>query len=135
MWKLKNIETGGLTECPEKPVFLAGIWECGLFRITDVSGSVYEVIDPPVAPPKLSPVEFKLLFTAEERIAIKTSDSPVVKDFFELVENQRIVNAADQSRGLIDFGLQSTQKALHYMQSIGLLTADRVNEIISGVVK
>lgn len=135
MWKLKNIETGELIECPEKPVFLAGIWECGLFRITDASGSEYEIIDPPVTPPKLSPVEFKLLFTAEERIAIKTSDNPVVKDFFELVENQRIVNAADQNRGLIDFGLQSTQDALHYMQSIGLLTAGRVNEIISGVVK
>jgi hypothetical protein len=80
-------------------------------------------------------VEFKLLFTSPERIAIKTSSDAIVQDFFELVENQRIVNASDANRGLIDFGLQSTRDALGYMQGLGLLTEERVAEILTGVVK
>lgn len=88
----------------------------------------------PTEAPKVSPVEFKLLFTAQERVAIKQSGDPIIQDFFELVENQRIVNAADPNRGLIDLGLQSTKDAIGYLQSNQFLTADRAAEILAGKI-
>lgn len=81
---------------------------------------------------KVTPVEFKLLFTGPERVAIKKSTDPLVQDFFELVENQRIVNAADANRGTIDLGLQSTIGALTYLESIKLIDTGRAAEILSG---
>lgn len=82
---------------------------------------------------KVSPVEFKLLFSAEERVAIKLSDDPLVQDFFELVENQRIVNAADASRGLIDLSLQSTKEALAYLEMRTLIKVGRAATILNGL--
>lgn len=78
---------------------------------------------------KVSPVEFKLLFTSPERVAIKQSRSTdqIIDDFYDIVEDQRLTH--------VDLGLQSTQDALLYMQGKGLLTAERVTEILTGVVK
>ncbi len=84
---------------------------------------------------KVSPVEFKLLFSAQERVAIKQSNDPLVQDFFELVENQRIVNAADAGRGLIDLGLQSTQVALGYLEGVKLIGEGRATQILTGIAK
>lgn len=87
----------------------------------------------PVAPapvyPKVSPVEFKLLFTSPERVAIKAARStdPIIGDFYDIVEDPRLT--------FVDLGLQSTQDALSYMVSIGLLTAERRAEILEGTVK
>lgn len=86
----------------------------------------------PIATKKVTPVEFKLLFTGTERVAIKKSTDPLVQDFFELVENQRIVNAADANRGTIDLGLQSTQEALGYLELKGLIGAGRAVQIMMG---
>lgn len=92
---------------------------------------------------KVSPVEFKLLFTPQERVAIKNSEDEMVKDFFDLVENQRLVNAADPTRGLIDFGLQSTRDAVAYtMATIAAdlsydeaTVSERIAQIGTGVVQ
>ena len=46
MYKIENIETGDCFECAEKPVWLAGVWECGTFRITDVDRNQYRAIEP-----------------------------------------------------------------------------------------
>lgn len=81
----------------------------------------------PVAP-KISPVEFKLLFTSAERVAIKaarTSD-PIIDDFFDIVEDPRLT--------LVDLGLQSTKDAIDYLESKALITAERKAEILKGVV-
>lgn len=83
----------------------------------------------PVAPtpPKVSPVEFKLLFTAQERVAIKTSSDAIVQDFFELVNDPRLTH--------VNLALQSTQDALAYLTAIGILTGGRAAQIITGVVQ
>lgn len=96
---------------------------------TLVKPVVPEPVDPPapvVVPPKVSPVEFKLLFTAPERVAIKASTDPVVQDFFEIVNDPRLT--------YVDLGLQSTKDAIGYLQSKGLLTAERAAVILTGVL-
>ena len=78
---------------------------------------------------KVSPVEFKLLFTSAERVAIKAARAtdPVIDDFYDIVEDPRLT--------FVDLGLQSTQDALSYMVAQGLLTAERRSEILAGVVQ
>lgn len=80
----------------------------------------------PTEAPKVSPAEFKLLFTSVERVAIKAARAtdPVIDDFFEIVEDQRLT--------YVDLGLQSTKDAIGYLQSKGLLTAERADAILSG---
>ena len=77
---------------------------------------------------KVSPVEFKLLFTSAERVAIKAARATdqVIDDFYDIVEDPRLT--------FVDLGLQSTQDALSYMVAQGLLTAERATEILAGVV-
>lgn len=78
-------------------------------------------------PPKVSPVEFKLLFAAPERVAIKTSTDAIVQDFFELVNDPRLT--------YVDLALQSTQDALAYLTAIGILADGRAAQIITGTVR
>lgn len=77
---------------------------------------------------KVSPVEFKLLFTSAERVAIKAARATdqVIDDFYDIVEDPRLT--------FVNLGLQSTQDALSYMVAQGLLTEDRRSEILAGVV-
>lgn len=83
----------------------------------------------PAEAPKVSPVEFKLLFTAQERVAIKAARStdPVIDDFFSIVEDPRLTH--------VNLALQSTQAALAYLEEKGLITAQRREQILSGMVQ
>lgn len=89
------------------------------------------VIEPPpvVVYPKVSPVEFKLLFTSAERVAIKAARAtdPAIDDFYEIIEDPRLT--------FVDLGLQSTQDALAYMISVNLLTEARSAAILTGVLQ
>jgi hypothetical protein len=91
-----------------------------------VDGVLTQVPSAPEAP-KVSPVQFKLLFTSPERIAIKASTDPVVQDFFDIVNDPRLTH--------VDLGLQSTQDALSYLVLQGLLTTERRAEILLGEVQ
>lgn len=79
--------------------------------------------------PKTSPVEFKLLFSAQERVAIKVvrATDPVLDDFFSLVDDPRLTH--------VDLGLQSTKDAIAYLVTGGLLTQTRADEILAGTLK
>lgn len=77
----------------------------------------------PVAP-KVSPIEFKLLFTSGERIAIKTSTDPIVQDFYEITSDPRLTH--------VDLSLKSTKDAIAYLVSINILTQDRADAILTG---
>lgn len=82
----------------------------------------------------VSPVEFKLLWTPQERVAIKTlkSTDPVIEDFYELIEDPRLKE--------VNLSLQSTQQAVDYLLfklvEAGTITesqvADRREAILSG---
>ena len=78
--------------------------------------------------PKVTPVQFKLLFTSPERVAIKAARAtdPVVDDLWELVEDPRMTE--------VDFGLKSVRDSIEYLPTVGLITTERVAEIISGTL-
>lgn len=86
-------------------------------------------VEPPApVPPKVSPVEFKLLFSPQERVAIKQARAAdmVIDDFFDIVEDTRLTH--------VDLGLQSTKNAIGYLQSKGLLTGERAAAILTGTL-
>ena len=81
----------------------------------------------PVAPkpPIVSAIQYKMLFTAQERIAAKASADPVVMDLQDLLNDPRTTS--------VDLSLKSISDALDYMTSIKLLAAGRKAEILTGV--
>ena len=83
----------------------------------------------PTAFPKVSPVEFKLLFTAQERVAIKAErgNDPMIDDFFGIIEDPRLT--------YVDLGLQSTQDALGYLETKGFITYARRVQILAGKIQ
>jgi len=87
-----------------------------------------EPVQPAPVYPKVSPVEFKMLFTSMERVAIRTARStdPTVDDFFDLVEDPRL--------SYVNLALPSVQGALHYLAATQLITDARIPEILSGNV-
>lgn len=121
MPKIKCLMTGEIIITSEAPRLINGIWECGDQRFTDRNATMYQAVAEPV---KVSPVEFKLLFTAPERVAIKASADPIVQDFFEIVNDPRLT--------FVDLGLQSTHDALAYLEGIGLIAEGRAAVILAG---
>jgi len=73
--------------------------------------------------PMLSPVEFKMLFTSQERVAIKANTDAAVQDFFELINDPRLTQ--------VDRNLQSVKDAIAYLASINLIKEARAGEILS----
>lgn len=125
---LKNADGAVIAESASRPVYnqsrLAWAADSGLFADPAVEMVVEELHD--TAPPTVSPVEFKLLFTAAERVAIKTARGadPVIDDFFEIVEDPRLTH--------VDLGLQSTSDAIDYLIGKKLVSAERREAILSG---
>ena len=89
---------------------------------------------PEPAPPKVSAIEFKLLWTPFERVALnklRESDE-LLADFWSLIEDPRLTQ--------VDLGLSSTQQAVTYavqkLVELGEVSADaeatRVDEVLSG---
>lgn len=78
---------------------------------------------------KVSPVEFKLLFTSPERIAIKQliETDQVIEDFFSIIDDPRLT--------CVDLGLNQTVDALSYLVQLDVITADRKAEILTGELK
>ena len=68
--------------------------------------------------------QFLLLFTSAERVAIRASADPVIKDFLAIV--------ADPALEWIDLSLASVQEGLAYLVTSGLLTSDRLAVIEKG---
>ena len=89
------------------------------------------------APIRVSPVEFKLLWTSPERIALKTlrETDPILDDFFSIVEDPRLTE--------VNLGLESTKQAVSYavaqLVSNGTINQSesevRIEEILSGQFK
>lgn len=85
------------------------------------------IIEAAVILPLLSPVEFKLLFTGEERVAIKASSDLLVQDFFELLNDL----IADPRMPHVDRNLASVSDAVKYLEFIKLIAVGRAAEILS----
>ena len=78
--------------------------------------------------PKVFPVEFKLLFTAGERVTIKAAraSDPVIDDFLSIIEDPRLTH--------VNLGLQSTQDAFGYLETKGFITDARRVQILAGKI-
>ena len=79
--------------------------------------------------PSLSPIQFKLLFTSAERIAIKAARAtdPVIEDIYEILDDPRLT--------AVDLALQSNRDIVGYLAVQGLIAPERVAEILTGVFK
>jgi len=71
----------------------------------------------------LSPIEFKLRFTAPERVAIYQSADLIVKDFIALLDDIRLQT--------VDLTLQSTIDAIDYLIALGLVNDSRKDIILA----
>jgi len=126
--------------------------ECG---DSDVVGSVFHsannaftapVVDdtPPNVPSPvyrivLSPIEFKLQFTVQERLTLNAARNPtananaqlweikaVLDDFFDLIDDPRLKE--------IHLNHAAVTTGASYLVSIGVLTSDRANTILQGII-
>ncbi len=82
-----------------------------------------------VVPPKVSPIQFKLLFTSQERVAIKAArvTDAILDDFYDIMDDPRLTE--------VDLNLQSVQDALDYLTALTLIGVGRKAEILLGVVQ
>lgn len=94
----------------------------------------YNIIDGPGAPIQslidtvnmsVSPVEFKLLFTSSERIAIAAAraDDLILNDFYSILDDPRLTK--------VDLSLSYTRQGIDYLVFKGLITEERKNQILS----
>ena len=85
------------------------------------------VTDPLI--PIISPVEFKLLFTPQERVSIKKeiSTDEIIEDLFTILDDPRLTN--------VNLNLESNVAIMDYLEQKGLITAERKAEIMTGVIK
>lgn len=95
----------------------------------------------PVSPAitQVSPVEFKLLFTSSERLAIKAARAyqgddetalavrDALNDFYEIVDDPRLT--------YVDLALESTRDAIEFLAGAGLIEPARVPEILTGRIR
>ena len=89
-----------------------------------VNPAPIEPVEPEIVYEKVSPIEFKMLFTMSERLAInplKQTDE-IIKDWFEILDDARLT--------FVDLGLKSTQDGLSYLVTLGILTEDRKLQIL-----
>lgn len=91
------------------------------------------VISEPIAVtqliPIISPVEFKLLFTPQERMAILVErvNDPILDDLFSILDDVRLKE--------INLNLESNKAVMAYLESKGLITGERKAEIMTGIMK
>lgn len=73
---------------------------------------------------QISPVEFKLRFTAQERIAMRAArpTDPGVDDLFDIIEDPRLTT--------VDLELAATKEAVAYLVLKGYVVQARVNTIL-----
>lgn len=127
MLKLRNILTGIIIETDKEPTFSNGIWDGGNIRIVDFRKTLYETVNyPAISDLTISPIRFKLLFTTTQRIAVRTSEDPIVKDFFNLIEDPRLSE--------VILPLSSTVNALSYLVGINILTEEEKERILSNTL-
>lgn len=83
----------------------------------------------PDAYPRLTPVQFKLLFTAPERLAIKAARATdaLLDDAFDLLDDPRLAE--------VDLNLQSNRSLIAHLAENGLIHPDRVPQILTGALQ
>lgn len=96
------------------------------------SGNQWSAPTPPEPAPAVntlavSPVQFKLLFTSAERVAIRAArpNDPMIDDFFGLLDDPRLEE--------VRLGQPSVRQMLEYLHSEGYIAQGRIDQILAGV--
>ena len=76
--------------------------------------------------PSISPVEFKLLFKATERVTIRSmrATNELLEDFMSIIEDPRLT--------LVNLNLKSVQEGIDYLVVLEILTPERAVEVKTG---
>lgn len=126
------IESGRVTnivEASEGVAAAQGWVPAGDGRINDmyISGEFVRIITAPGST-IVSPIQFKLLFTFAELIAIRTAiaSDPILQEFYAIVEDKRLQE--------IDLSLNAVSSALDYLISLNLIAPERKAQILSGAL-
>lgn len=86
---------------------------------------------PAVIPPKMTPVEFLLLFSPQERVTIRQAAAidPAIADFLSIIEHPRLRE--------VDLALASTQQGIEYALTVAGSpnVQDRKAQILTGVIQ
>ncbi len=79
----------------------------------------------PIVSSKVSPVEFKLLFTIQERLAMRTARTtdPVIEDFFDLIEDPRLTH--------VDLSIPPVIEMMNYLETNGVISEGRAAVILA----
>ena len=94
MWQIKNIDTGDLYECEVEPKWVAGIWECGLFRITDADKTLYSVI----APEPVTQAEIRIAEIESELTAIDAASARPLRAILAATTSGGTADPADTAK-------------------------------------
>lgn len=137
MYKIVHIESGNVQECPQKPVWVNGIWECGEFRIADEAQKEFEVIEPDPIPPvvdkRITRLAFRKRFTQAENIDIEMAaiDNPgATIDERKRAAALRVDLRDTDSATHIDLARQDTREGVIALELFGLIGQGRAFEIL-----
>ena len=83
----------------------------------------------PILDGGVTPVQFKTLFTVNERVALRElrKTDPIVEEFMDIVDDPRCT--------VILLTAQGTQDGLAYLASKGILEEHRVQEILEAKIQ
>ena len=98
-------------------------WRCGSAMYVD-PGKMFTLDQHP----QLSPVQFKMCFTAQERLAVKglLATDAVLADAYSILDDPRLTT--------VDLSLASNQAMIDYLVTLGVLTSDRAAQVKAGVM-
>ena len=121
----KNYNTEVEDNVEDNAELVDGVW---VNPVTPEPDPDYVAPEPEKVYPKVTPLEFKMLFTSQERIAIKEAKATdaILQDGFEILDDPRLT--------MVDLGLASVQGLIDYMVTLELLTTERADEIKSGII-
>ena len=121
----KNYSTEVEDNVKDNAELIDGVW---VNPVTPEPDPDYVAPEPEKVYPKVTPLEFKMLFTSQERIAIKEAKvtDEILQDGFEILEDPRLT--------VVDLGLASNHGFIDYMVTLGLVTTERADEIKSGLI-
>ena len=121
----KNYNTEVEDNVEDNAELVDGVW---VNPVTPEPDPDYEIPEPEKVYLKVTPLEFKMLFTSQERIAIKEAKvtDAIIQDGFEILDDPRLT--------VVDLGLSSVQGLIDYMVTLGLVATERADEIKSGIM-
>jgi hypothetical protein len=78
---------------------------------------------------KVSPIQFKLLFTFAEAVAIRSaiSTDQILEEFYKIIDDPRLTE--------VDLSLSAVSSGIDYLIAKGLIAPERKQEILNGELK